>query len=368
MTSQSQAIVVEGLTKQFGSFTAVDDVSFEAADGAITALLGPSGSGKSTVLRMIAGLERPTSGRITLAGEDQSSASVQERRVGFVFQHYALFRHMTVRQNVAFGLSVRRQDKGAISTRVDELLELVQLAPFGDRYPHHLSGGQRQRVGLARALAPRPRVLLLDEPFGALDARVRQDLRHWLGDLHRELGVTSLLVTHDQEEALELADRVVLMHLGRIEQVGTPEEVYHQPATPFVAGFIGAANVIRGYVHGGLLRFGGQVIQDADHIDDGTMAHAYIRPHDVRIGNDLNGGSVPATLERMSNLGWMHKLHLRLPDGQTLIAHVSNDDIGDLQLDGEVKLDLRNAKIFAPDEIGPVSDEIGPVVPQETAE
>src|SRR5438105_8528626 len=208
---------------------------------------------------------------------------------------------MTVRQNVAFGLRVRKETTAGTMRRVDELLELVHLAPFADRYPNNLSGGQRQRVALARALAPRPKVLLLDEPFGALDARVRQDLRHWLGELHRELGVTSLLVTHDQEEALELADRVVLMHQGRLEQIGTPEEVYQEPATPFVAGFLGAANVIRGYVHGGLLRFGGQAIEDADHIDDGSMAHAYIRPHDVRLGNDLNGGSGPATLARLSN-------------------------------------------------------------------
>src|SRR5919198_6601628 len=244
------SIEVQGLTKSFGSFRAVDDISFKAAEGAITALLGPSGSGKSTVLRMIAGLERPDAGRVWVAGEELTDASVQDRLLGFVFQHYALFRHMTVRQNVAFGLSVRKEPKAATRTRVDELLDLVHLGPFADRYPHNLSGGQRQRVALARALAPRPRVLLLDEPFGALDARVRQDLRHWLDDLHRELGVTSLLVTHDQEEALELADRVVLMHEGRVEQVGSPDAVYNEPATPFVAGFVGAANVLTGSVRG----------------------------------------------------------------------------------------------------------------------
>src|SRR3954453_9109720 len=260
-------IVVEQLTKQFGSFTAVDDVSFSAVDGRITALLGPSGSGKSTVLRMIAGLERPTAGRITIAGEDQTEASVQDRRVGFVFQHYALFRHMYVRENVAFGLSVRKVDKPDQRKRVDELLELVQLGPFAERYPHHLSGGQRQRVALARALAPRPRVLLLDEPFGALDARVRQDLRHWLDKLHRDLGVTSLLVTHDQDEALELANRVVVMHEGVVEQVGSPAAVYHDPSTPFVAGFVGTANVLHGNVEDGHVRFGDHRVAGAAHLD-----------------------------------------------------------------------------------------------------
>ncbi|SRR6266571_2910994 len=342
-------IAVERLVKRFGSFTAVDGVGFEAPEGKITALLGPSGSGKSTVLRMIAGLERPTAGRITLAGEDQTLAAVQERRVGFVFQHYALFRHMTVRQNVAFGLSVRKEPKATVRSRVDELLDLVHLGPFAERYPHNLSGGQRQRVALARALAPRPKVLLLDEPFGALDARVRRDLRHWLDGLHRELGVTSLLVTHDQEEALELANRVVVMHLGKVEQIGSPEEIYNEPATPFVAGFVGAANVIQGQVQDGHLRFAGQALAGAGHIDDGGAAQAYIRPHDVRVsGTRNNGDSVQASLERANNLGWMSKLHLRLDDGQTLIAHVPNEDLGAHAAGDRVWVDLRNAKIFAP--------------------
>ncbi|MDP9340618.1 MAG: sulfate/molybdate ABC transporter ATP-binding protein [Actinomycetota bacterium] len=342
-------IAVEGLVKRFGSFTAVDGVGFEAPEGKITALLGPSGSGKSTVLRMIAGLERPTSGRITLAGEDQTDSAVQERRVGFVFQHYALFRHMTVRQNVAFGLSVRKESKANIRKRVDELLDLVHLGPFAERYPHNLSGGQRQRVALARALAPHPKVLLLDEPFGALDARVRRDLRHWLDGLHRELGVTSLLVTHDQEEALELANRVVVMHLGKVEQIGSPEEIYNEPATPFVAGFVGAANVIQGNVRDGHLRFAGQALAGADHIGEGEPAQAYIRPHDVRVSSTRNNGdSVAASLDRSNNLGWMSKLHLRLDDGQTLIAHVPNEDLGQHQPGDRVWVDLRNAKIFAP--------------------
>ncbi len=252
----STPIVVKQLSKRFGGFEAVKDVSFTARGGAITALLGPSGSGKSTVLRMIAGLEEPSEGQIWLGDLELTALPVQDRRVGFVFQHYALFRHMTVRQNVTFGLTVRKEQKDAKNARVDELLELVQLAPFANRYPDQLSGGQRQRVALARALAPRPEVLLLDEPFGALDARVRQDLRRWLDELHRELGVTSLLVTHDQEEALELADQIIVMHEGKVEQVGTPTEIYDDPVTPFVAGFVGSANVIHGHVVDGHVHLG----------------------------------------------------------------------------------------------------------------
>jgi sulfate/thiosulfate transport system ATP-binding protein len=349
----SEGIVVEHLTKRFGSFTAVDDVSFVAADGKVTALLGPSGSGKSTVLRTIAGLERPTAGRIAIAGEDQTDASVQDRRVGFVFQHYALFRHMSVRDNVAFGLNVRKIGGDEILRRVDELLELVHLGPFAERYPHHLSGGQRQRVALARALAPRPKVLLLDEPFGALDARVRQDLRVWLDELHRELGVTSLLVTHDQEEALELANEIVVMNDGRIEQHGTPEQIYNEPETPFVAGFVGAANVLRGRMRGGHLRFGDQVLVDVEHmdgIDDGGHARAYIRPHDVGVAKlRQNGNSVPAVIERIKDLGWMSKIHVRLPDGQVVIAHVPTDQLVPHVTGDEVWVDLRNAKVFAPE-------------------
>jgi sulfate transport system ATP-binding protein len=340
-------VIVENLVKSFGAFRAVDDVSFDAQDGKITALLGPSGSGKSTVLRTIAGLERPDTGRITLVGVDQTDATVQERRVGFVFQHYALFRHMTVRQNIGFGLSVRREPKASIRKRVDELLELVQLTPFAGRYPHNLSGGQRQRVALARALAARPRVLLLDEPFGALDARVRQDLRHWLDELHRELGVTSILVTHDQEEALELADRVVLMHHGRVQQVGSPEDVYNNPATPFVAGFLGAANVLVGRVRDGRLQVGSEALGDAAHLNEGTPARAYVRPHDVRVSAPGNGGpAVEATLERINNLGWMSKLYLRFSDGQGLIAHIPNEEVGPHQPGQQVWVDLRQAKVF----------------------
>jgi len=344
----TNGIVAQGLTKRFGSFVAVEDVSFEAKDGKITALLGPSGSGKSTVLRMIAGLERPDAGRMWVDGEEQTAKRVQERRFGFVFQHYALFRHMTVRQNVAFGLSVRREPKRAQQRRVDELLELVQLSGLAGRYPEQLSGGQRQRVALARALAPRPKVLLLDEPFGALDARVRQELRRWLDALHRELGVTSLLVTHDQEEALELANEVVVMHLGRIEQIGTPEEIYNRPATPFVAGFVGAANVLRGAVWEGHVHFGRSAVTGAHHLDDGIEALAYVRPHDVGLAVAAGPMSFPATVERRTDLGWASKVHLRLTDGQTLVAQLPNEDLIGILPGRQVYADLRNAKVFMP--------------------
>jgi sulfate transport system ATP-binding protein len=344
----SSTIQVENLGKNFGEFVAVSGVSFEAIEGKITALLGPSGSGKSTVLRMIAGLEDPNEGRILLAGVDQTHKTVQERSVGFVFQHYALFRHMTVRQNIAFGLSVRKESKPDQTKRVDELLKLVQLAHFADRYPDQLSGGQRQRVALARALAPRPEVLLLDEPFGALDARVRQDLRLWLDQLHRELGVTSLLVTHDQEEALELAHSVVVMNNGRVEQIGTPAEVYDQPATPFVAGFVGAANVIAGTVISGRVQFGEQLVAGAEHLEDGASAQAYVRPHDVRLSGGASVDSSAVTVERVSNLGWTSKIVLSFPDGQELHAELPNSEINGLAPGDEVYADLRNAKVFQP--------------------
>ncbi len=297
------AIKVRGLTKSFGEFRAVDDISFEARAGEITALLGPSGSGKSTVLRIIAGLEQPDAGNIWVGGEEHTNKTPQERRLGFVFQHYALFRHMNVRQNVEFGLKVRKTPRPEARSRVDELLDLVGLGPFGDRYPDQLSGGQRQRVALARALAPRPEVLLLDEPFGALDAHVRQELRRWLDGLHRELGVTSLLVTHDQEEALELASAVVVMRHGRVEQAAPPVDIYNRPTTPFVAGFVGASNVVNGTVKAGDLHFGSSAVADVDHIAADTVAQAYIRPHDVLLTRTAGGRSFPVTVERRTNLG-----------------------------------------------------------------
>ena len=357
--STNAAIRVESLAKRFGDFVAVDDVSFDAAEGKITALLGPSGSGKSTVLRMIAGLEAPTAGRIWIEDDETTFKSVQERRVGFVFQHYALFRHMTVEQNVAFGLAVRKESKADQTKRVEELLELVQLTPFKSRYPDQLSGGQRQRVALARALAPRPRVLLLDEPFGALDARVRQELRRWLDDLHRELGVTSLFVTHDQEEALELAHEVVVMHEGAIEQMGTPTQIYNEPETAFVAGFIGSANVLRGHVVAGHVQFGNHRIAGADHLEEGAAARAFVRPHDVRLSTpESNGGSVEARIERISTLGWVSRVMLRLDDGQVLVAELSNEEIEGLEVGSAVRVDLRRAKAFRQPEGAEASEPV----------
>src|SRR5919108_867411 len=257
-------VEIRQLTKTFDAYTALDEVSLDVREGEFCALLGPSGSGKTTLLRIIAGLEFPDRGEVRFAGENVVQRDARERQVGFVFQHYALFRHMSVFENVAFGLRVRprrvRPPEAAIRERVMELLRLVQLDALAFRLPNQLSGGQRQRVALARALAIEPRVLLLDEPFGALDARVRKDLRRWLDELHREIGVTSLLVTHDQEEAMELAHKVIVMHEGRIEQEGTADDVYNRPATPFIAGFVGAANVIEGLVIKGRVQFGQQLV------------------------------------------------------------------------------------------------------------
>ena len=357
------SIQVRGLTKSFGTFRAVDDVTFEAAEGTITALLGPSGSGKSTVLRMIAGLEQPDSGSVWVAGEELTEASVQDRRLGFVFQHYALFRHMTVRRNVAFGLSVRRVDKAAQRERVDELLELVGLAPFGDRYPDQLSGGQRQRVALARALAPRPSVLLLDEPFGALDARVRQELRAWLDHLHRELGVTSLFVTHDQEEALELANEIVVMNHGRVEQVGPADAIYNQPATPFVAAFVGSSNVLRGTVWERHVHFGHSIVAGAHDIPDGAEAVAYIRPHDVEVTSSRRRDLLPGLVERRTDMGWMSKLHLQLEDGQPLVAQLPNEEIEGVEAGQRLYANLRNPKVFSRDQ----ADQVTVTEPDDVA-
>jgi sulfate transport system ATP-binding protein len=344
------SIEVRNISKHFGRFAALNDVSLEARPGELLALLGPSGSGKTTLLRIIAGLEfaDPGSGQVLFNGEDVTSRSAAARQVGFAFQHYALFRHMNVAQNVSFGLSVRKLPKAEQRARVDELLELVQLAGFRDRYPDQLSGGQRQRVALARALAPRPNVLLLDEPFGALDARVRQDLRRWLDDLHRELGVTSMLVTHDQDEALELANRIVVMHEGGVEQIGTPNEIYNEPATPFVAGFVGSSNVLHGHVVAGHVQFGDHRVPGADHLEEGAEARAYVRPHDVRVSPaEADGdGEVRAKIERIVTLGWLSRVSLRLSDDQVLMAELPNDELGDLDEGSEVWVNLRHAKAF----------------------
>lgn len=288
------SIEVKNIRKQFGSFVALNDVSLDFPDGQLTALLGPSGCGKTTLLRIIAGLEQADQGQVLLDGADASARHVRERQVGFVFQHYALFKHMTVFENIAFGLRVKprnlRPSEAQIRDKVKKLLELVQLDWLADRFPPQLSGGQRQRIALARALAVEPRVLLLDEPFGALDAKVRKELRRWLRRLHDELHVTSIFVTHDQEEALEVADKIVLMNKGNIEQVGAPKEVYNHPASPFVYGFLGNVNLFHGRVHEGVLDAGGVSFDAPDHAQtQDAKGIGYVRPHDLEVDRYVAG-------------------------------------------------------------------------------
>jgi len=334
------SLEVRNITKTFGSFAALKNVSLHVPTGELVALLGPSGSGKTTLLRIIAGLEfgDPGSGQVIFHDEDVARQKVGDRRVGFVFQHYALFRHMTVFENIAFGLRVRprkqRPHKVAIRARVQELLELVQLENLAGRYPNQLSGGQRQRVALARALAVEPRVLLLDEPFGALDAKVRKELRTWLRRLHDEIHVTSVFVTHDQDEALEVADQIVVMNQGRIEQVGTPDEVFHQPKTEFVLHFLGEVNQFHGRV-------------DADHVHLGPIelpydgegqtvagaARVFVRPHDVTIDTKTNGmPAIPAEVLHVHSAGPSVRVELRTSAGQTLIAELSQERFGTMQI------------------------------------
>ncbi len=306
------SIEVEGIGKRFGDFVALDDVNVSIPTGQLTALLGPSGGGKSTLLRIIAGLEYADTGRIEIEGVDATNTPPQGRNVGFVFQHYAAFKHLSVRRNVAFGLEIRKRPKAEIKARVDELLELVHLSQFGDRLPAQLSGGQRQRMALARALAVEPNVLLLDEPFGALDAKVRKELRRWLRKLHDELHVTSIFVTHDQEEALEVADRVVLMNQGEVEQIGTPEEVYRRPATPFVYGFLGAVNLFHGRVDGEGLRVGdARLPQQAGGFGEGTEVLAFARPHELDIVVDADASAgIAARVSRVLAFGITARVEL----------------------------------------------------------
>jgi sulfate transport system ATP-binding protein len=299
-------ITVDDISKRFGDFVALDDVSVQAPTGSLTALLGPSGSGKSTLLRVIAGLEKQDDGEIFIFDEEKTGVPPQKRGVGFVFQHYAAFKHMTVFENVAFGLKIRKRKKAEIRKRVHELLELVQLDGFSHRYPAQLSGGQRQRMALARALAVEPEVLLLDEPFGALDARVRQELRAWLRRLHEEIEVTTILVTHDQEEAMELADRIVLMNHGRIEQVGNPQDLYENPANEFVMGFIGPVN---------------------------RLGDSFIRPHDIEIRLHEDSSTTEATVDHLVYLGFEVRIELNLKDGQHLWAQVTREDASHLELE-----------------------------------
>ncbi|TAA45557.1 sulfate/molybdate ABC transporter ATP-binding protein [Pseudoxanthomonas winnipegensis] len=315
-------ITVEHLSKRFGAFAALDAIDLDIRPGELLALLGPSGSGKTTLLRVIAGLEHADGGRVLFDGQDASVLPVQQRQVGVVFQHYALFKHMRVEENIAFGLKVRRGrarwPKARIAARVRELLSLVQLEGLGARYPTQLSGGQRQRVALARALAIEPKMLLLDEPFGALDAKVRRDLRRWLRQVHEATGVTTVFVTHDQEEALELADRVAILNKGRIEQIGTPAQVYDQPASAFVYGFVGEANRLSGHKAGEVLRVGGLALAapQGDALADGAVA-LFVRPQDLQPVAPGQGGW-QAQVESVQRSGPRQRIHARLDDGTPL--------------------------------------------------
>jgi sulfate transport system ATP-binding protein len=298
-------ITVERATKRFGDFVALDDVSIEVPDGSLTALLGPSGSGKSTLLRVIAGLEEPDSGRVLISDRDMTHVPVQDRNVGFCFQHYAAFKHMTVGQNVGFGLQIRKRSKQEIDKRVHELLQLVQLEGLIDRYPSQLSGGQRQRMALARALAVEPRVLLLDEPFGALDARVRTELRQWLRRLHDEVHVTTIFVTHDQEEAMDVAGQIVVMNDGAVEQTGSPRDLYDHPNTEFVMGFVGTAN---------------------------RIGERLVRPHDVAIAHIPADGAEEAMIDRIVHLGFEVRIEMTLADGGPLTAQLTRAQVEELEL------------------------------------
>jgi sulfate transport system ATP-binding protein len=299
------AIEVRNVDKRFGDFVALEDVSITVGDGALTALLGPSGSGKSTLLRIIAGLETPDAGEVVIGDEDVTRSPARTRGVGFVFQHYAPFKHMTVHDNVAFGLSVRKRPKDEITARVHELLGLVRLEGLAGRYPSQLSGGQLQRMALARALAVQPQVLLLDEPFGALDAQVRAELREWLRRLHEEIHVTTVFVTHDQEEAMEVAEQIVVMNEGRIEQAGSPRHLYESPSNEFVMSFIGPVN---------------------------RIGDAFVRPHDIQILPESDGTGTEALIERVVHLGFEVRVELKLHDGREIWAQVTREDAQELEL------------------------------------
>ena len=354
------SIRVQNIVKHFGRFVALDDVTLDFPTGQLVGLLGPSGCGKTTLLRIIAGLEFADGGQVFLDGEDASDAHVRERQVGFVFQHYALFRHMTVFDNVAFGLRVKRRGQrpaeSAIRARVHELLDLVQLAALAERYPTQLSGGQRQRIALARALAVEPRVLLLDEPFGALDAKVRKELRRWLRQLHDVLHITSIFVTHDQEEALEVSDRVVLMNQGRIEQIGTPHDVYEHPATPFVYGFLGAVNLFHGRVHNQRLQVGAdQLPLDSQDFQTGAEALGFVRPHELDIEtNPADNAGIAARVERVLAFSPTARVELSGAEGESsrfYQVELARERVAALNLANGQRVRLKPARIrlFAPE-------------------
>ena len=350
------SIEVRSVSKTFGTFTALKDVSLTVPDGELVAILGPSGSGKTTLLRIIAGLELPDrpGGSILINGEDVTFRPAGRRRVGFVFQHYPLFRHLTVFENVAFGLRVRprrsRPSEESIRQKVTELLRLVQLEGYENRRPAELSGGQRQRVALARALAIDPQVLLLDEPFGALDAKVRQKLRRWLRRLHDEIHVTGIFVTHDQEEALEVADRIVLMNEGRVEQVGTPDEVYHHPANMFVMDFLGHVNLFRGRVEAGRVVVGSWALEhETGDLNGHRHARLFVRPHEVEVRRESHGASgLPARVVRIHSAGPQVRLELAAETGDLLQAELPHEVFRQAALGpgDPVRLTFRNLRVF----------------------
>ncbi len=331
------SILVQDISKRFGDFQAVDHVSLEVESDSLVALLGPSGSGKSTLLRIMAGLETPDRGQVWIENEDATFRSVQERQIGFVFQHYALFKHLTIRQNIAFGLNIRKISKSKVKEKVEELLELIQLRGLGDRYPSQLSGGQRQRVALARSLAAQPKTLLLDEPFGALDAKVRKELRTWLRDLHDQVHVTTIFVTHDQEEAMEVADRVVIMNHGKVEQIGTPAEIYDHPASEFVMRFIGETNIIS------------SARRHFPHLEIEDHHQVFLRPHDLVIQSEPATSFAPATVSYAYNLGWEGQAELVLKDDQRLIVKLERDRFDRLGLHPkkEVYIKPLKTKVFS---------------------
>jgi sulfate transport system ATP-binding protein len=352
------SIEIQNINKRFNGFHALRNVNLTVPSGELVALLGPSGSGKTTLLRIIAGLEFAEEGTILFNGEEATHRNAKERQVGFVFQHYALFRHMNVFQNVAFGLQVKprkeRLSKGEISDKVHKLLRLVQLEQLAKRYPAQLSGGQRQRVALARALAVEPQVLLLDEPFGALDAKVRQELRRWLRKLHDEIHVTSLFVTHDQEEALEVADRIVVMNEGQVEQIGTPEEVYDKPANPFVLNFLGNVNLFHGRVHEGDAKIADiSVDLPAYGEADGTAVVAYVRPYDIEINRSRQGSEeIEAVVRRIQGAGAVARFELERLDTREIIeAELTKERYRELGLRSGEKVFMkpRNMRVFAQD-------------------
>lgn len=352
------SIEIRNITKRFNGYQALSNVDLTVPSGELVALLGPSGSGKTTLLRIIAGLDSADEGAILFNGRESTHRGAKERQVGFVFQHYALFRHMNVFDNVAFGLQVNprkeRLSKGDIRDRVHELLRLVQLEQLARRYPAQLSGGQRQRVALARALAVEPQVLLLDEPFGALDAKVRQELRRWLRKLHDEIHVTSLFVTHDQEEALEVADRIVVMNEGRVEQEGTPEEVYDKPANPFVFNFLGNVNLFHGRIHGGTARIADISVDLPGHENaDGAAVVAYVRPYDIEISRSRQGKEeIEAVVRHIQGAGAVARFELERMDTRDIVeAELTRERYRELGLKaGEmVYFKPRNMKVFTPD-------------------